>query len=173
MVTSKVSLSEKCQDVYSELLKFCVFSTLISQHPPTMPALGLQGVLENLLTTLNQNCGISSWKMSSQDKSTTTVVLRFAGPPFQADPRATRSRRVCPSLLRRDEVRREAFVTRKAADSSNVPPCPPPPSVHPPSCDIITTTSQQDITLINGQATRSASYSKDPNVTNQISLSKI
>ena len=61
-------------------------------------------------------------------------------------------------------------MTRKAADSSNLPPCPPPPSVHPPSCDIIATTSQQDVTVINGQATRSASYSKDPNVTNQISM---
>ena len=107
---------------------------------------------------LNQTSGLSSWKISSQDKSTTAVVLRFAGPPGQADARATRFRRVCPSQLRRDEVRREAFVTRKAADDSSLSPCPPPQSVQPPSCHSVTTISQQDVTVISSQTTKSTSY---------------
>ena len=71
-----------------------------------MPVLGLSDVLENLLTTLNQSSGLSSWKISSQDESAATA-LRFADPLYQADALATRVRRACPSQLWRDEVRRE------------------------------------------------------------------
>ena len=135
-----------------------------------MPVLGLPDVLENLLTTLYQSSGLSSWKISSLDKSATTVVLRFAGPQCQPDARATRFRRAYPPQLRRDGVRREAFVTRKAADNSSLPACPPPQSVQPPSCDSVTTKSQQDVTIISSQTTKSASYSTDQNVATQMSV---
>ena len=161
---SLTSGSRDTSDVHSALSKFCAFSTLNLQLPPTMPVLGLADALENLLKTLNQSSGLSSWKISSLDKSATTVVLRFAGPQCQPDARATRFRRAYPPQLRRDGVRREAFVTRKAADNCSLPPCPPPQSVQPPSCDSVTTTSQQDVTAISSQTTKSTSYSTDQNV---------
>ena len=61
-------------------------------------------------------------------------------------------------------------MTRKAADNSSLPPCPPPQSVQPPSCDSVTTKSQQDVTIISSQTTKSASYSTDQNVATQMSV---
>ena len=61
-------------------------------------------------------------------------------------------------------------MTRKAADNCNLPSCPPPQSVQPPSLDSVTTTSQQDVTVINSQTTKSTSYSTDQNVATQISV---
>jgi hypothetical protein len=80
-----------------------------------MPVSGLPDTLEKLLATLQDQTGLSSWKICSQDPNTTTVVLRFTGQPLE-QVRATRFyRSKCPSQRRRDQARQQAYITENSS----------------------------------------------------------
>jgi len=79
-----------------------------------MTSNGLPMRLQQFLTGLAEDVGLSSWKISSQGDNT-TVVLRFsAGSPcFDYTPADVGYRRKPPSQLRRDKERIEQYRTRK------------------------------------------------------------
>ena len=91
-----LALSPSLPDVRSELWKCWTFPTFILQDTSTTPVARPAGTLRCTGEPVDNQ---GAWplvlhKESSQDKSATTVVLRFAGPPCQVAARATRFRRV-------------------------------------------------------------------------------
>ena len=89
-----LSLSLSLPDVHSELRKSWTFSTFILQDTSTTPVARPTGTLRCTGEPVARSWPLVLHKESSQDKSATTVVLRFAGPPCQVASRATRFRRV-------------------------------------------------------------------------------
>ncbi|KAK7101560.1 hypothetical protein V1264_019924 [Littorina saxatilis] len=80
-----------------------------------MSQTGLPHRLEQFLINLVDEVGLSSWKIQGEGDST-TVVLRFAGPPSdQAN--IAHYRKKSRSQVKRDETRRKNFVQRKAAEA--------------------------------------------------------
>ena len=62
---------------------FLSISTWNLTRKTKMPVSGLPDALENFLETLQNQTGLSLWKICSQDPNTTTDVLRFTGWPFE------------------------------------------------------------------------------------------
>ena len=79
-----------------------------------MTSNGLPMRLQQFLTGLAEDVGLSSWKIFSQGDNT-TVVLRFSAisPCFDYTPADVGYRRKPPSQLRRDKERIEQYRTRK------------------------------------------------------------